>query len=72
MNKYDLIKRLRKECSLTEVEAEKLIKAAIDTFTEARAARKGRNPKTGEELSLPACNAIKFTAAKRLKDALNK
>ncbi|WP_418720534.1 HU family DNA-binding protein, partial [Bilophila wadsworthia] len=37
----------------------------------ARAARKGRNPKTGEELSLPACNAIKFTAAKRLKGALN-
>ena len=30
MNKYDLVKRLRKECSLTE--AEKLIKAAIDTF----------------------------------------
>ena len=87
MNKYDLVKRLRKECSLTEVEAEKLIKAAIDTFTEAlaegervfgtfapvaRAARKGRNPKTGEELSLPACNAIKFTAAKRLKDAMNR
>lgn len=90
-DKYDLVKRLRKECSLTEVEAEKLIKAAIDTFTEAlaegervflpgfgtfapvaRAARKGRNPKTGEELSLPACNAIKFTAAKRLKDAMNR
>lgn len=89
MNKYDLVKRLRKECSLTEVEAEKLIKAAIDTFTEAlaegervflpgfgtfapvaRAARKGRNPKTGEELSLPARNAIKFTAAKRLRDAM--
>ena len=89
MNKYDLVKRLRKECSLTEAEAEKLIKAALDTFTEAlaegiflpgfgtfapvaRAARKGRNPKTGEELSLPACNAIKFTAAKRLKDAMNR
>ena len=89
MNKYDLVKRLRKECSLTEAEAEKLIKAAIDTFTEAlgervflpgfgtfapvaRAARKGRNPKTGEDLSLPACNAIKFTAAKRLKDAMNR
>ena len=91
MNTYDLVKQLRKECSLTEAEAEKLIKAAIDTFTEAlaegervflpgfgtfapvaRAARKGRNPKTGEELSLPACNAIKFTAAKRLKDAMNR
>lgn len=91
MNKYDLVKRLRKECGVTEAEAERFVKAAIDTFTEvlaegerlflpsfgtftpvARAARKGRNPKTGEELSLPACNVIKFTAAKRLKDAMNR
>ena len=43
MNKYDLVKRLRKECSLTE--AEKLIKAAIDTFTEALA--------EGERIFLP-------------------
>ena len=45
MNKYDLVKRLRKECSLTEAEAEKLIKAAIDTFTEALA--------EGERIFLP-------------------
>ena len=35
MNKYDLVKRLRKECGVTEAEAERLIKAAIDAFTEA-------------------------------------
>lgn len=27
MNKYDLVKRLRKNCGLTEAEVEKLIKA---------------------------------------------
>lgn len=37
MNKYDLVKRLRKNCGLTEAEVEKLIKAKIDTFAEALA-----------------------------------
>ena len=34
MNKYDLVRRLRKECGATEEEMEKLVKAMIDTFTE--------------------------------------
>lgn len=33
-------------------------------------ARKGRNPKTGAEINIPAKRAAKFTAAKVLKDAL--
>lgn len=37
MNKYDLVRRLRKECGATEEEMEKFIKAMIDTFTEALA-----------------------------------
>lgn len=37
MNKYDLVRRLRKECGATEEEMEKLVKAMIDTFTEALA-----------------------------------
>ena len=54
-------------------EGERIFLPGFGTFAPvARAARKGRNPKTGEELSLPACNAIKFTAAKRLKDAMNR
>jgi len=36
-----------------------------------RAARTGRNPRTGEEITIPASTALKFTAAKALKDALN-
>jgi len=35
-----------------------------------RAARTGRNPKTGEELQIPAMKTPKFKAGKPLKDAL--
>jgi len=37
-----------------------------------RPARKGRNPKTGEEMKIKACKAPKFKAGKALKDAVNK
>ena len=33
--------------------------------------RQGRNPKTGETIAIPACKAVKFKAAKALKDAVN-
>jgi DNA-binding protein HU-beta len=36
-----------------------------------RAARTGRNPKTGELLKIKASKAPKFTAGKGLKDAVN-
>ena len=36
-----------------------------------RAARTGRNPKTGEPLKIAARKAAKFTPGKGLKDALN-
>ena len=36
-----------------------------------RAARTGRNPKTGEPLKIAARKAPKFTPGKALKDALN-
>ncbi|MFA5742368.1 MAG: HU family DNA-binding protein [Candidatus Paceibacterota bacterium] len=35
-----------------------------------RAARAGRNPKTGEALKIPAMNVPKFKAGKGLKDAV--
>ena len=37
----------------------------------AKAAREGRNPKTGEPVAIPARKAPAFTAAKVLKDAIN-
>lgn len=35
----------------------------------ARAARKGRNPRTGKEITIPASKVAKFTPGKGLKDS---
>jgi DNA-binding protein HU-beta len=35
-----------------------------------RKARKGRNPKTGEEVPIPAKKRVKFNPSKSLKNAL--
>jgi DNA-binding protein HU-beta len=37
-----------------------------------RAARKGRNPQTGEEIKISARKVAHFSAGKNLKDAINK
>ncbi|MCR5404031.1 MAG: HU family DNA-binding protein [Butyrivibrio sp.] len=37
-----------------------------------RAARKGKNPQTGEEIKIPAATVPKFKPGKALKDAVNK
>jgi DNA-binding protein HU-beta len=36
-----------------------------------RAARTGKNPRTGEEIQIPAAQVPKFKAGKALKDAVN-
>ena len=36
-----------------------------------RAARQGRNPRTGETITIPASKAVKFKAGKALKDSVN-
>lgn len=36
-----------------------------------RAERAGRNPSTGEAITIKATKAVKFTAGKALKDAVN-
>ncbi len=43
------------------------------TFTVTqRAERQGRNPKTGEALTIAASKAVKFKAAKPLREAVDK
>ena len=37
-----------------------------------RAAREGRNPQTGETMTIAACKAPKFKAGKALKDEVNR
>ena len=39
--------------------------------TRDRDARKGRNPRTGEEIKIPATTTVRFKAGKGLKDAVN-
>lgn len=42
------------------------------TFSVAeRAAREGRNPQTGKKIQIKARKAVKFTAGKDLKEAVN-
>ncbi len=39
---------------------------------QARKARIGRNPQTGEQIKIPAKKVVKFTVAKNLKDTVLK
>ncbi len=55
----------------TLVNEGKLTLTGFGTFTvEERQARDGRNPRTGEKLSIPACKVVKFRPGKDLKDAV--
>ena len=36
-----------------------------------RAARQGRNPRTGKELTIPACKVVSLRVGKELKESLN-
>ena len=51
---------------------EKVQLVGFGTFeVSERAAREGRNPQTGETMTIAACKAPKFKAGKALKDAIN-
>lgn len=46
--------------------------AGFGTFTtKSRAAREGRNPRTGEAIAIPASTVPAFKAAKALRDAVD-
>ena len=38
---------------------------------QARAARKGRNPRTGVEIEIAASNSVSFKAGKEIREAVN-
>ena len=90
MNKTELISAMSENANMTKIDAEKALKAFIDTVTEElknggkvqlvgfgtfevteRAERQGRNPKTGEAITIPASKSTKFKAGKALKDIVN-
>ena len=75
LSKKDAEKALK---AFTDVVAEELKKdgkvqlVGFGTFeVSKRAAREGRNPQTGETMTIAACKAPKFKAGKALKDAIN-
>lgn len=50
---------------------QKVTLVGFGTFAVSRRkARKGRNPKTGEEIKIPAMKVPRFTAGKAFKDAI--
>jgi len=50
---------------------QKVTLVGFGTFaTSKRKARKGRNPRTGQIINIPATRVPKFTAGKALKDAV--
>ena len=64
--------------ALTDVISEELVKGekiqlvGFGTFeVSERAAREGRNPKSGEVMNIPASKTPKFKAGKALKDMVN-
>lgn len=75
LSKKDAEKALK---AFTDVVAEELKKGekvqlvGFGTFEVAeREAREGRNPRTGETMSIAASKSPKFKAGKALKDSLN-
>lgn len=55
------------------VEGDKVQLIGFGTFeTRERAARLGKNPRTGEAVEIAACKAPAFKAGKALKDIVNK
>ena len=75
LSKKDAEKALK---AFTDVVADELKKGekvqlvGFGTFeVSERAARTGRNPQTGKEMTIPASKAPKFKAGKALKDSVN-
>ena len=75
MSKKDVEKALKSFVDVVEEElkkGEKVQVVGFGTFEVAEiAAREGRNPQTGETMTIKASKSPKFKAGKALKDALN-
>ena len=72
LSKKDVTLVLEELVNLAYSEAEKgfTIPGLGKLVKQNRAARKGRNPATGEEIDIPAKTVLKFRIAKAAKDAV--
>ena len=83
MNKTELVAAMAKETNLSKKDVEAVLKSFTDVVADElkkggkiqlvseRAAREGRNPQTGETMTIAASKAPKFKAGKALKDMVN-
>ena len=87
MNKKELVAAVAEQAGLKKVDAEKAFTAVVEgalkagdkvqlvgfgTFEVAeRPEREGRNPRSGETMTIAASKNPKFKAGKALKDAIN-
>ena len=72
LSKKDAIKAFTDAVSEELVKGGKIQLVGFGTFEVAeRAAREGRNPKTGETMPIAASKTPKFKAGKALKDMVN-
>ena len=90
MNKAELVEKVAKKTSMTKVQSELMLDAALEiiaksvargedvkivgfgTFSRGtRKARKGRNPKTGTQIIIPAAKVPKFKPGKEFRDLCN-
>ena len=67
-NKKDLTNAIAIATGKTKKDSKELVN--FGTFKVVnRKARKGRNPRTGESIDIPAKNVVRFKAGKGLKEA---
>ena len=84
MNKTELVAAIAEQAEISKKEAftdvvaeelkkgEKIQLVGFGTFeVSERAAREGRNPQTGEAMTIAASKTPKFKAGKALKDSIN-
>ncbi len=83
MNKTELIQAVVEKSGLTKKDVTKVVESTFESITEKvqvigfgnfevreRAARKGRNPRTKEDIEIPASKVPAFKPGKALKDAV--
>ena len=84
MKKVELVEAVATATGLTKADSTRAIDATLAAITDAlakgdkvplvgfgRAAREGRNPRTGETVKIAARKAVTFKAGSALKEAVN-